>query len=372
MATTELLIAQEELTRTRLRTREDTPLAPGQVRVRIDRLALTSNNVTYAGFGQAMHYWDFYPSGEAGWGIVPVWGFADVVQSLHPGVAVGERLYGFWPAATHAVLTPARLSPERLIDAAVVRAPRAGVFNQYFRAARDPLYRADNEPVQVLLRPLFITSWLIDDHLADEDFFGARDAQGRATVILSSASSKTAYGTAWALAQRPDVQVVGLTSAANEGFCKSLGCYHRVLRYDALHELPADTPCVFVDFAGGGDLRRDIHTRFSRLAHSLAIGTTHLGEVAPSGSGKNLPGPRMVFFFAPDQIRKRVGEWGAEAFGQRMAAAWQAFCARVLDADSPWLRVEAAHGVDALEPIWKTLATGRLDPRAGHVIELDV
>lgn len=371
MPTTELLIAQDELTRTRLRTREDTPLAPGQVRVRIDRLALTSNNVTYAGFGHAMRYWDFYPSGEAGWGIVPVWGFADVVQSLHPGVAVGERLYGFWPAATHAVLAPARLSPERLVDGAEHRAALPAVYNQYFRTAHDPLYRADNEAVQVLLRPLFITSWLIDDHLADKDFFGARDPQGRATVILSSASSKTAYGTAWALSQRPGVQVAGLTSAANVDFCEKLGCYHRVLRYDALHELPADTPCVFVDFAGSGELRKGIHTRFTALAHSLAIGSTHLDEVAPAGSGKGLPGPRMVFFFAPDQIRKRIGEWGAEEFGRRMAAAWQAFCARVLDAGAPWMRVETARGADALATTWTALAAGQLDPRAGHVIELD-
>ena len=235
----DLLFNRDELTDTTLVDVDPPEPNTGQVVLRVDRVGMTANNVTYATFGEAMHYWDFYPSGEAGWGIVPVWGFADVVQSLHPGVAVGERLYGFWPAATHAVLAPARLSPERFVDGAEHRAALPAVYNQYLRTAHDPLYRADNEAVQVLLRPLFITSWLIDDHLADEDFFGARDAQGRATVILSSASSKTAYGTAWALSQRPDVQVVGLTSDANEAFCQGLGCYHRVLRYDALGELPA-------------------------------------------------------------------------------------------------------------------------------------
>jgi hypothetical protein len=41
------------------------------------------------------------------------------------------------------------------------------------RCSRDPFYTADSESVQALLRPLFITSWLIDDFLADNDFFGA-------------------------------------------------------------------------------------------------------------------------------------------------------------------------------------------------------
>jgi hypothetical protein len=373
MATTDLLIAHADLAQTRLRTRDDVPLAPGQIRVRIDRLALTSNNVTYAGFGHAMHYWDFYPSGEEGWGIVPVWGFADVVQSLHPGVAVGERLYGFWPSSTHAVLTPDRLSAQRLTDAAPHRANLAVVYNQYFRTALDPLYRPDDEDVQVLLRPLFITSWLIADSLEDNAFYGARDGggqgDGRATVLLSSASSKTAYGTAWALGQIPGVEVIGLTSASNQPFCRSLGCYHRVLAYDALHELPADTPCIFVDFAGNGELRQAVHTRFAKLAHSMAIGSTHRGDVAPPGSGKSLPGPRMVFFFAPDQIRKRTQEWGAAQFGERMAAAWQAFSSRVVDAESPWLQVERSQGMAAMAQTWSQLAEGRSGPRVGHVVE---
>src|SRR3954471_20129963 len=108
MSTTTLLVRQDQLGTTRIETREAVPLAPGQIRVRIDSFALTSNNITYAAFGDAMNYWQFYPTGEAGWGIVPVWGFATVVQSLHPGVAVGERLYGYWPMSNQAVLTPGR------------------------------------------------------------------------------------------------------------------------------------------------------------------------------------------------------------------------------------------------------------------------
>ena len=90
MSTTILQIRKDHLPTTRWHERADEPLAPGQVRVRIDRFALTSNNITYAAFGEAMNYWRFYPTGEEGWGVIPVWGFATVVESTHPEVPVGE------------------------------------------------------------------------------------------------------------------------------------------------------------------------------------------------------------------------------------------------------------------------------------------
>ena len=63
----------------------------------------------------------------------------------------------------------------------------------------------------MLLRPLFITSFMIDDFLHDNDFFGA------STVLISSASSKTSYGLAFMLSLRADkrYQVIGLTSVGN-------------------------------------------------------------------------------------------------------------------------------------------------------------
>ena len=89
MTTSTLLVRQAQLGTTRLDQRQDAPLADGQVRVRVDSFALTSNHITYAAIGDAMNYWQFFPTGEEGWGIVPVWGFGTVVQSSHPGVVVG-------------------------------------------------------------------------------------------------------------------------------------------------------------------------------------------------------------------------------------------------------------------------------------------
>lgn len=361
MSTTQLLVRKDHLPTTRLRTTEDTPLADGQARVRIDSFALTSNNITYAAFGDAMNYWQFYPTGEDGWGTIPVWGFGSVVQSLHPGIVVGERLYGYWPMASSTVLTPLRVSAGSFTEGAAHRAALHAVYNQLTRSGADPFYTADTEDVQSLLRPLFITSWLIDDFLADNDFFGAK------TLLLSSASSKTAYGTAACLIKRPGIEVVGLTSAANKAFCESLGCYSRVLTYEELDQIPADAAVTYVDFAGNAALREGIHTRFTNLKYDCAIGGTHVEQL---GGAKNLAGPRATLFFAPAQIKKRQGEWGPEEFRQRMVQAWQAFVGQVTQAAQPWVKVQHHAGAEAVQAAYAQVLGGRGDARAGHILSL--
>ncbi len=125
-----------------------------------------------------MQYWQFFPvpaeADGTAWGCIPVWGFGTVVQSRHPGVVVGERLYGYWPMASKAVLQPDKLSATSFSDGAPHRAALHAVYNQYQRVARDPFYTADTEALQALLRPLFLTAWLIDDFLADNAFFGSQ------------------------------------------------------------------------------------------------------------------------------------------------------------------------------------------------------
>lgn len=357
---TQLLVRKGHIHETRIHAQPDAALAGGQVRVRIASFALTSNNISYAAFGDAMHYWDFYPSGEAGWGVVPVWGFGSVVQSEHPGVNVGERLYGYFPMADSVVWTPTRPGPSGFTEGSAHRSALPGVYNQVLRCAADPFYRADTEALQALLRPLYTTSWLIDDFLADNDFFGAR------LLVLSSASSKTAYGTAFALAQRAGVEVVGLSSAANLDFCRSLGCYSRVLAYDQLDALGAsDLPCVYVDFAGNAELRRAVHSRQTGLRYSCSIGGTHVAQL---GSARDLPGPRPVLFFAPSQIAKRHAEWGAAGLQQRLVTGWQAFLGAVTDPARPWLTVEQHQGAEAVQAAYQGVLAGRGDPRKGHVL----
>jgi hypothetical protein len=281
---------------------------------------------------------------------------------------VGERLYGYFPMSSTVDLAPAKTSAASFIDGAPHRAQLHAVYNQYMRCAADPFYTADTEDVQALLRPLFITSWLIDDFLADNDFFGATaDPVQPALLLLSSASSKTAYGTAFQLAQRAGVQVIGLTSRGNVAFCESLGCYHRVLTYDQLDQIAPDAPSIYVDFAGNATFRKALHTHCKGLKYSSSIGATHVSDM---GGAKDVPGPKATLFFAPAQIKKRSGDWGPQGLGQRLVQSWQAFIAQAAHASHPWLRVEQHNGPTAVQAAYQQVLGGKGDPRLGHMLSL--
>ncbi len=367
-------VSRSNLRASRLVPDPDAPgtrrLAQGEARLRIDCFALTSNNITYAAFGEAMKYWEFFPTGDAAWGHIPVWGFADVVESCADGVAVGERCYGYWPMGRYLVVQPARVNKHGFIDGTAHRAALPAVYNQIQRCAADPGYVTAQEPQQALLRPLFITSFLIDDFLDDAQCFGAQQ------VLLSSASSKTAFGTAFCLSLRrgrPGApRIVGLTSPGNLDFCRSLGCYDEVQAYDTLGAMDRSVPSVYVDFAGNAALRRGVHEHFGEaLRYSCSVGGTHWDEL---GGGRDLPGPRPVLFFAPAQIAKRSAAppagWGPAELNARIAAAWAAFMKPVNDPAAPWLRVRTARGAQAVHDACLALLDGKVDARDGLMLSL--
>ncbi|MEO5734255.1 MAG: DUF2855 family protein [Rubrivivax sp.] len=373
-----LLIARTDLPDVRLGPDPDAPsarpLQPGQARLQIEGFALTANNITYAAFGDAMKYWQFFPSGDAGRGCLPVWGFATAVESQVDGVAPGRRIWGCFPAGTHLVVAPGKVSAHGFADAALHRLDLALVYRQYAFCDADPAWQPDLEGLQALLRPLFITAFLLDDFLADNDFFGAEQ------LLLSSASSKTAFATAACLAERrgatdaqgrpPVPRIVGLTSAGNRAFAQSLGCYGEVRLYDELDAMPAATRSVYVDFAGNASLRRAVHCHFGdALAYSSSIGGTHWDAL---GSGRDLPGPRPVLFFAPAQVKLRSAPppegWGGAELQQRIASAWTRFIGRVKRGG--WVQVIERGGAQAALQAYGEMLAGRSDAREGLMLDM--
>ena len=361
-----MVVRRDDLRQTRWEDEPSADLADGQVRMRIDAFALTANNITYAAFGEAMNYWGFYPTGDPTTGCIPVWGFGTVIESRCNGVEVGQRYYGYWPIAEEAVLQPQQLDARGFSDGAEHRRHLPPIYNQYVRCSTDPAYRPEHEAEQALLRPLFSTSFLIDDFLADNGFFGAR------TVILSSASSKTAYGTAFCLAQRRGtadaVTVIGLTSPGNLAFTRSLGCYDTVISYDDVPAALPEEPAVYVDISGDGALRAAIHGRLAdNLAYSCAVGATHWDQMS---GGDGLPGPQPVLFFAPAQAAKRATDWGPALLQERISAAWTQFMEPVTRAEEPWLRVVHGRGTADIEACYTALLDGTASPRKGHVLSV--
>ena len=133
----EVQVRRTDLRETRVADRrvpEAAGLEPGRAVLRIERFAITANNVTYGACGAVpgLEYWRFFPAPD-GWGQVPVWGFATVCASTHPELAVGDRFYGFLPMATHLVVEPGAAGPAGFVDVAAHRQGLSPVYNTYTR-----------------------------------------------------------------------------------------------------------------------------------------------------------------------------------------------------------------------------------------------
>jgi hypothetical protein len=323
--------------------------AAGEVIARLDRAAITANNVTYAvHHGPPLHYGRFFPAASPDTIIVPLWGFGTVTASRAEGVAEGSRFYGYWPSASHVRLLPSAVKRGGFADTAAHRQGLADVYNSY-TPATDLAPSPADEPFSALFRPLFGTAFALDDELAGGP---------AATLILTSASSKTALGTAFLLRQRPGLAVIGLTSAANEAFTRATGCYDRVLPYDALETLDPAVPCVLVDFSGNGPLKARLHGHLAGLVASHNIGDTHWAEP----HAESLPGPTPSWFFAPTTIADMVARDGVQTFQANLAAGFDHFRRA-----ASWLRVQEVTGPDGYASAFDPLVTSGGDPAVGMI-----
>ena len=348
-----LLVAKDDLGRTELNEIPAPTIGPGEALLKLDRVGLTANNVTYAVLGDAFRYWEFFPAAD-GWGRFPLWGFAEIVESTVDGVEVGSRYYGYYPSSSHLVVKPGRVDERGFRDTSDHRAELPSPYNVYARTTGDAAYDADREDLLVLYRPLFYTSFMLADQLADNDHYGAK------VLALSSASSKTAYGAAFLL-KGTGPEVVGLTSAGNVAFTEDLGAYDRVISYDQIGELDPGTATGYVDLAGSAPLRDALrHHLGDSMVADLVVGITQQ-DSAPIGT---LSGPRPTVFFAPEQMRKRTLDWGREGLDDEFGKAWRRF---VPEAEG-WVDVVTSAGPEALRDVWLEVLSGKSAPRDGNVV----
>lgn len=353
-----LLVEKENIAASRRDTAELPEPREGEVLARTLQFALTANNITYAAVGEQIGYWQFYPSGEQGWGIVPVWGHAEIVRSGAPELPEGTRFWGFLPMASHFLMTPVRASESRFVDGAPHRQKLPPVYNDYALARAEPPELAALADERSLMFPLFTTSWLIADYLADNALFGAEQ------LIIGSASSKTGLGTAWCasrLGARP-AAITGLTSPGNRGFVRDLGFFDRSVAYDELASIDPAVPSVFVDMSGDSGVQHAVHAHFGdRLKASIVVGVTHWA--APRDPAP-LAGPQPQMFFAPAQIEKRNAEWGAGEAMRQANASNIALARQLKDA----IRIERHTGADAVKTQYDLMARGNVAPDKGLIL----
>ena len=94
----------------------------------------------------------------------------------------------------------------------------SALFPKFIEVVANPQYNASREIWQANFRPLFLTSFALKQFVASET------ADTATTIVITSASSKTAIGAALLLNTLTHIHVVGLTSLENVNFVEGLEC----------------------------------------------------------------------------------------------------------------------------------------------------
>ena len=353
---TELLVNRSAIGECEVNTSPILTLGDGQIRVAVERYSLTANTLTYAQFGDMLDYWGFYPTtAKAGWGKVPAIGYGRVVESNVSGIDVGGRYFGWFPQA-NVVDFAAAPSSSGFRDDGPHRANHAPAYRSFVRTDLDGSYTNEaDEDRHLLLRGLFVTGFLIDT------FFGARNYFGASQAIVLSASSKTALGYAYAVRQAGDrsVRVVGVTSANNLAWVRSIGVYDDLVTYDELDAI-ANEPSVIVDMAGSPTATAALHGRLGdAIKHSMVVGKSH-HDAAPAAV---VGGPTPELFFAPTAMADANIGWGSDEFARRTSDGVAAF----IDGSQTWLTIEHHSGPAAAVAAWDRLFAGTVPPSIGTI-----
>ena len=359
---TEIQTRKKNLHETQIVETSIPEISEGEICLKVDRFAFTSNNFTYGVAGDMLGYWQFFPpkaSQSQGWGILPVWGLADVIESKTSGIPIGERIFGYFPPATHLKMKPVKITDANFVDGVDHRSALPPGYNQYSRVAGESGYSPAMDYMRMLLFPLHVTSFCLHDYISSADWFGAEQ------VIIVSASSKTALGLAYALHSDDTApKVVGLTSSRNLNFVKCIGYYDEAVPYDALGDIK-NVPTAIVDLSGNTALIKTLRAQLGDdMKHCVNVGLTHWEEIDASALIEQ--DERTFQFFAPGHIQKRRSDWGTAEFRKRSMG----FMMKSMQSSQSWLKVKNVSGINEFSNIYQDVSDGRIPANEGVIVTI--
>ena len=353
---------KRDFSKTQIVDYTDKPLEDGEVRCAVQNYSFTANNITYAVVGDRIRYWEFFPpqnSDNAEWGVIPVWGFAEVVESKSEEIAIGEKIFGYFPPATSLTIKPTRVSATSLIDATDHRSSLPPAYNVYRRVTNEAGYNPSFDNERMLLSPLYLTAFCIDDMFQDRDWFGAEQ------VVIISASSKTSIGTAYAIAENDkSPTLIGLTSSRNIDFVKSISLYESVVDYKDIETIDATKPTVIVDMSANGEVLGRLHKHLGdNMKVCSNVGITHWDD---ANMGPDFIAERSEQFFAPGHIVKRIKDWGGRQFDEKSTQ----FVVSASAKSKQWLEINKVVGLAGLDSVYADVLNGKASPKEGIIISM--
>jgi hypothetical protein len=294
------------------------PLERDEIRLRVDKVGLSANNLFYAQMGNApfLKFFAVYPVGDEHEELanVPAWGVATVIESSNPEFSPGDQFRGFLHM-TNVVQMKARRTPEGFTAFGGGRDKINPAYNGFLSVDAEgdsPIRGHGQKPdLAMTAAPGAGSGFIMAELLRMNDFYGAN------AIVLTSASSKLSLATALLLRKERDqgdlAKITGYTAPHNADFVRATGLYDDVVTYD--EGLPGDDTLrhLLIDVAGDADVYKRSKAKFVK---AFAVGGTHADAKSsvftafgPSGFAKLL-----VDMVAPAAVKK----WAARSLSPKL------------------------------------------------------
>lgn len=183
-----------------------------------------------------------------------------------------------------------------------------------------------------------------------EDSLNETNYRGLKNILISSASSKTAFIIAYRMLLRREapngsrnLKIVGLTSRSNLAFTRRLGFYDQVFAYDqvtSVSKVSNMDDCLYIDVSGNRSLNESIaETLAPKLTVSLGMTSVE------GGSSNNLTGAKgntrgRESFFMPEWLAVRLKQVGSKSLKEMQKTAW----AQLMEDCPSWVKIETYRG----------------------------
>lgn len=382
------------------------------IRVRSRILSLTTNNFSYARFGEELGWYSVWPTPRSlpapyndatRYGRIAAWGYGEVIESAHDDVPVGTKLFGYLPIGTlpeELQVKPATC-PGHLLEVSERRAARVMPFyNRYICHPPQVGLSAERDVrgLEALIRPLFEAGFLLNRYtfagpetkplhpLGHGLPWTAEQADiADAVLVLLAASGKTSLSLADQLrhARNRDAlprKVVAVGSEVSRAFTRRTGLFDEVLVYgdidreDLADVLALDkaTKAVLVDFGGRGDAPDRWAAKLRELGRTLT-GLVFGGDPTRAGHSNfdaetRQEGSGVYMVSAPTIRDDAILAEGEARYFQSLDEAWARFVqdrGGLHGVDLTWRR-----DIGAFESDWDGLWKGQYGPEIGLVYEI--
>jgi len=239
----------------------------------------------------------------------------------------------------------------------------------------------------MLYRPLFWTSYWYEDWLSCSQYRGATK------ILISSASSKTAFCVAYLIRKRivkgelSGIKVIGLTSKKNLAFTKGLSLYDDVINYDSFTSAPSlsitqgGDKWLYTDVAGNDQLNERVFHHFgSHLVTSIALGLTNLSPSSSSPSSPSINWSTNTFtndhppsspatlqqFFMPEWLAKRRSQLSVAHITRMQNLAWE----ELMNDCKGWVEMHRVFGAENVKAAYEDVVKDGLGPERGLIWSL--